>query len=1089
MPKRPDIKKVLLIGSGPILIGQAAEFDFSGSQACRSLREEGIEVVLVNSNPATIMTDPEMADVTYIEPITPQVVARIIEKERPDGIIAGLGGQTGLNVTSELAEMGVLEKYGVKVLGTPLKAIYDTEDRDRFKHVMESIGEKVPRSVACHTVEEAVKVVKDLGLPLIVRSAFTLGGTGSGIAYTVDELKHIAEMGLKRSRIHQILVEESVLGWKEFEYEVMRDASDTCITICNMENIDPMGIHTGESIVVTPSQTLSDVDHQVLRSKAIKIIRALGIEGGCNIQFAWNNGDVRIVEVNPRVSRSSALASKATGYPIARIAAKIAIGMTLDEITNKVTMETPASFEPTIDYVVVKIPRWPFDKFKSADKHLGTSMKSTGEVMAIGRTFEEALQKAINSLDISEFWGYGNWSKDEMADLLKNPTHERIFVIYKALQTGAFSISEIASLTSIDPWFIRKIKNIVDTAELLKTCRMDRETMRMAKQMGFTDEWIAELRHTTPEEISDLRHNLGVIPTYKMVDTCAAEFAARTPYYYSTYEQECELSPSDRKKVLIIGAGPIRIGQGIEFDYCTVHAVKALRETGIEAHIINNNPETVSTDFDTSDKLFFEPITLEHVMNIIEKEHPYGVMVQFGGQTSVNMAIPLQMELARRKDLNTVIIGTSPDDMNIAEDRDLWSKMMKKMNILQPDSGIAYSLEEAKVVANRIGYPILVRPSYVLGGRAMEIVYDDADLERYMTEAVKVSRKHPVLIDDFLENAVEIDVDAVSDGKEVLIGAIMEHIEEAGIHSGDSACVIPPQSLSKEVQDKVREIVRKIALALRVVGCINLQMAYKDDKVYVLEANPRSSRTIPFVSKATGIPLAKIAAKAIIGFSLREMGYTEEPKPRHVSVKEVVLPFDKLPGADPILGPEMKSTGEVMGIDQDFGRAFFKAELSAFNSLPQEGTVFISVRDADKKEMARLARILKTNGLELLGTRGTKKYLEMQGIPVTLINKVHEGSPNVIDMMKQGKVNLIINTPTSKLARKDGSRIRRAAVDFEVPYVTTIQAARASADAINAMGKNKLTIRSLNEYLNMDKKVEAARAIDVSKDLGKGELA
>ena len=1080
MPKRQDIKKVLLIGSGPIMIGQAAEFDFSGSQACRSLREEGIEVVLVNSNPATIMTDPEMADAVYIEPITPDVVAQIIERERPDGILAGLGGQTGLNITSELAEMGVLEKYSVKILGTPLKAIYDTEDRDRFKHAMESIGEKVPRSFACHTIDEAVEVIDKLGLPLIVRSAFTLGGTGSGVAHTVQELKHIAEIGLKRSRIHQILVEESVLGWKEFEYEVMRDATDTCITICNMENIDPMGIHTGESIVVTPSQTLSDSDHQTLRSAAIKIIRFLGIEGGCNIQFAWNDGEYRIVEVNPRVSRSSALASKATGYPIARIASKIAIGLRLDEIQNKVTMETPASFEPTIDYVVVKIPRWPFDKFKNADRHITTSMKSTGEVMAIGRTYEEALQKALNSLDISEFWGYGNWSKAEMADLMKNPTHERLFVIYKALQTGAFTIEQISKLTNIDPWFVKKVKNIVDMAELLKIS-VDRDVLLKAKRMGFTDEWIAQLKDITPEEVSDLRHKHGIIPTFKMVDTCAAEFAARTPYYYSTYEQECELTPSKNKKVLIIGAGPIRIGQGIEFDYCTVHAVKALRESGIEAHIINNNPETVSTDFDVSDKLFFEPITLEHVMNIIEKERPYGVMVQFGGQTSVNMAIPLQMELNRRKDLDTIIIGTSPDDMNIAEDRDLWGKMMKEMGILQPEHGIAYSTDEAKVEARRIGYPILVRPSYVLGGRAMEIVYDEADLDRYMTEAVKVSRKHPVLIDDFLENATEIDVDAVSDGKDVLIGAIMEHIEEAGIHSGDSACVIPPQSLSKEVQDKVREIVTKIALKLRVIGCINIQMAYKDGKVYVLEANPRSSRTIPFVSKATGLPLAKLAARAIIGHSLKEMGYTEEPKPKYVSVKEVVLPFDKLPGADPLLGPEMRSTGEVMGIDSDFGKAFFKAEQSAFNTLPREGTVFISVKDEDKKEMGRIAKVLRANGLDLIGTAGTKKYLEAKGIPVTLISKVHEGSPNVIDLMRRGKVDLIINTPTSKMARRDGSRIRRAAVDFEIPYVTTIQAARASCDAINSMGKNKMIIKSLNEYLGVDRSAKAQQVTNAIK--------
>jgi len=667
-----------------------------------------------------------------------------------------------------------------------------------------------------------------------------------------------------------------------------------------------------------------------------------------------------------------------------------------------------------------------------------------------------------------------------MAELLQRPTHERMFVIFKALQTGAFTVEEISKLSSIDPWFILKIKNIVDMAEKLKTAPLEKDLMLKAKRMGFTDEWIAELRGVTLEEISDLRHKLNVIPTYKMVDTCAAEFLAKTPYYYSTYEQECELVPSGRKKVLIIGAGPIRIGQGIEFDYCTVHAVQALRESGIEAHIINNNPETVSTDFDTSDKLFFEPITLEHVMNIIEKERPYGVMVQFGGQTSVNMAIPLQMELNRRKDLNTVIIGTSPDDMNIAEDRDLWSRMMKEQGILQPDSGIAYSIDEAKTVARRITYPILVRPSYVLGGRAMEVVYDETDLERYMTEAVKVSRKHPVLIDDFLENATEIDVDAVSDGKDVLIGAIMEHIEEAGIHSGDSACVIPPQSLSQDVQDQVRAIVKKIALSIRVIGCVNIQMAYKDGRVFVLEANPRSSRTIPFVSKATGMPLAKIAAKAIIGCSLKEMGCTEEPKPRHVSVKEVVLPFDKLPGADPLLGPEMKSTGEVMGIDLDYGRAFFKAELSAFNSLPQEGTVFLSVRDADKEPMVHIAKILHDNGLELIGTEGTKNFLESRGIPIKYILKVSEGSPNVIDLMREGKVQLVINTPTSKQARMDGFQIRRAAVDYEVPYATTLQAAKASADAINAMGRRKLTIRSLNEYLAMDKPV--APVIDTNKN-------
>lgn len=1062
MPKRSDIKKVLLIGSGPIMIGQAAEFDFSGSQACRALREEGIKVVLVNSNPATIMTDNEMADAIYIEPLEPEIVEKIVEKEQPDGIIAGLGGQTGLNITTELAESGVLEKFGVELLGTPLQAIKDSEDRDLFKKKMLSIGEKVPRSKAVNTLAEAEALIEELGLPLIIRPAYTLGGTGGGIAYTKEELLEIAERGLERSRINQVLIEESIMGWKEFEYEVMRDKNDTCIVICNMENLDPMGIHTGESIVVTPSQTLSDEEHQKLRSASIKIIRALGIEGGCNIQFAVRNDEVRIVEVNPRVSRSSALASKATGYPIARVTAKIAIGMTLDEITNDITKKTPASFEPTIDYTVVKIPRWPFDKFVTADKHLTTSMKSTGEVMAIGRTIEEALQKAVRSLEVDMFLGYREWSRDEIHEILRRPTHERLFVIYDALRKG-FPVGEISGLTDIDPFFIRKIQNIIDIEDAIKK-ELSADNLRKAKRTGLSDERIAFLCGKTREEINDLRRKYRIVPTYKMVDTCAAEFAAATPYYYSTYEDQCETAPSDRKKVLIIGSGPIRIGQGIEFDYCTVHAVTALREEGIETHIINNNPETVSTDYDTSDKLFFEPLTLEDVMNVMDREQPYGVMVQFGGQTSVNLAIPLKKELERRSDLHTIILGTTPDDMDIAEDRGRFNSMMKKLGILQPEAGCATNYSEALNEAKRIGYPVLVRPSYVLGGRAMEIVYDEKDLERYLKEAVKVSNEHPVLIDDFLDNAVEIDVDAVSDGNNVLIGAIMEHIEEAGIHSGDSACVIPPQSLKPEILATVRDYVKKIALALHVVGIINIQMATKNGKVYVLEANPRSSRTIPFVSKAVGLPLAKIAAKVMAGHTLKELGCTGNIILEHVSVKEVLLPFDKLPGADPVLGPEMKSTGEVMGIDYDFGRAFFKAEWSAGNTLPLKGTVFMSIRDDDKPLLLKAAKKMQNAGLRLIGTNGTAGFLSKNGINIEVVKKVSEGTPNILNLIHGKKVDLIINTPTSKQTVKDGFQIRRAAVDFGVPYITTIQAALAAADAIEAMKNSSITIKSMGEY-------------------------
>jgi len=1074
MPKRADIEKVLLIGSGPIVIGQAAEFDFSGSQACTSLREEGVKVALVNSNPATIMTDPNMADAVYIEPLKPDIVAAIVKKEQPDGIIAGLGGQTGLNITAELAEMGVLAENGVEPLGTPLETIYLAEDREQFRNTMEGIGEEVPRSYAVYDSNDYQWLASELGLPVIVRSAYTLGGGGSGIARTEAQLKAIIEGGIKKSRIGQVLVEESVLGWKEFEYEVMRDSGDTCITICNMENIDPMGVHTGESIVVTPSQTLSDVEHQMLRSASIRIIRALKIEGGCNIQFAFKDGEYRVIEVNPRVSRSSALASKATGYPIARVSAKIAIGMQLIEIPNRVTNETPASFEPTIDYTVIKIPRWPFDKFTSADNSLGTAMKSTGEVMAIGRTLEESLQKAIRSLDLDLPVSF---SKDPI-DLLSIPTDKRLFQIYSALKNG-HTIAEIARSTSIDPFFIRKILNIVDFETYLqakyrngKAKKMSADDLRRAKRLGFTDEQIAELTGFTREKVTDLRHQRthDVKVTYKMVDTCAAEFKAQTPYYYSTYEQQNEIVPTDKTKVLIVGAGPIRIGQGIEFDYCTVHAVLSLREEGIEAHIINNNPETVSTDYDTSDKLFFEPLTLEDVMNVIEQEEPQGVLVQFGGQTSVNLAIPLEKEIKRRG-LSTRILGTSPDSIDIAEDRDRFSRLLKQLAIPQPESGSATSREDAIRIAREIGFPLLVRPSYVLGGRAMEIVYDESQLDRYIEEAVKVSRQHPVLIDKFLQHAVEIDIDAVSDGDQVLVPAIMEHIEEAGIHSGDSAVVIPAQSIDDMTQEIIKDYVTKIAKALNVVGLINLQIAIKDDTVYVLEANPRSSRTIPYVSKATGLPLAKIAAKVIVGHSLRDLCPTV-PKMKHVAVKEVVLPFEKLPGVDPILGPEMKSTGEVMGIDYDFGRAFYKAALASDNELPLSGTVFISVRDEDKPELCSIAKSLYNAGFKLLATEGTANYLKAHDVEVERVPKL-TNSPELLEMMRGNGIQLIINTPTWKQSRLDGEVLRRAAVDHGVPYITSVQGARASADAIHTMLKHydkpraqNLTIRPINNYIS-----------------------
>ncbi len=1051
MPRKPSIRSVLLIGSGPIQIGQAAEFDFSGSQACRALREEGVKVVLVNSNPATIQTDPEMADEIYIEPIKADIIGQIIEKERPDGILSGMGGQTGLNMTAELAERGALA--GVEILGTPLEAIYQGEDREKFRALMERIAEPVPRSMILNRVEQVDEALAAVGLPAIIRPAYTLGGSGGGIAHTREELARIVEIGLTRSRIHQVLVEESVLGWKEIEFEVMRDASDTCIIVCGMENVDAMGIHTGESVVVAPILTLRDDEFQVLRTAAIKIIRALDVQGGCNIQFAYRDGDYRVIEVNPRVSRSSALASKATGYPIARVAAKIAIGLRLDEIMNSVTGCTPASFEPSVDYVVVKVPRWPFDKFKNADRTLTTAMKSTGEVMAIGRTVEEAFKKALRSLDTDV---YRHTSPSEIRMILSRPTDERFATLFDAFRTG-FSVDEVASLTHIAPFFLEKVQNVVEMERRLADAPTDADIL-LAKQYGFTNAELVKLSGRSWDEIERMAGR----PTYKMVDTCAAEFPARTPYFYSSWETECEIPRDERQKVLILGSGPIRIGQGIEFDYCTVHAVKALREENVEVHIVNNNPETVSTDFDTSDRLFFEPMQLEDIVNILREDSYFGVMVQFGGQNAVNLAVPIDEEI-RRLGLPARILGTSPDSMDIAEDRDRFSALLEELQIPSPPNSSAYSIGEARTRAAAIGYPVLVRPSYVLGGRAMEIVHDEIELESYMKEAVRVSRKHPVLIDSFLQNAVELDVDAVCDGEEVLIGGVMEHIEEAGVHSGDSACVIPTQSLSQAVLERVKEHTRKIALGLGVVGLVNIQLAVKDGVVYVLEANPRASRTVPFVSKATGIPLAKIAAKVMIGKKLRDLGFEEVPF-CHVAVKEVLLPFNKLPGVDTVLGPEMKSTGEVMGIDYDFGRAYYKACISADNTLPVEGNLFISISKEQKDEVIPIARKLRDLGLKLYGTAGTVEYLADAGIEAHLVRKVQEGSPNAIDLVRQGEIRLIINTPTDKQSRQDHYQIMRAAVDYGVPYITTIQAARAAALAIDAIKRAKVTIEPLSHY-------------------------
>ncbi|HEX9907748.1 MAG TPA: carbamoyl-phosphate synthase large subunit [Thermoplasmata archaeon] len=1065
MPKRNDLKKLMVIGSGPIVIGQAAEFDFSGSQACRSLREEGYGTVLVNSNPATIQTDQDTADVVYIEPLNIETITKIIEKEKVQGILSGMGGQTALNLCSELAENGTLGRLGVELLGSQPKAIALSEDRELFRKTMLELGEPIPRSKTTNTIDDAKKSVAEIGgYPVLVRPAFTLGGTGGGIAYDENELAEIVGRGLIYSRIHQVLIEESVIGWKEFEYEVVRDSNDNCIIVCNMENLDPMGIHTGESIVVAPAQTLSDRDHQLLRAASIKIIRALGIEGGANIQFAVHptTGQYRVIEVNPRVSRSSALASKATGYPIARVAAKIAIGRTLDEIPNAITGKTCAAFEPSIDYIVMKIPRWPFDKFRTVDRRLGTQMKSTGEVMAIGRNIQESLLKAVHSLEIDRVGlEPDKWTDEEINVELGCATDLRLYAIAEAIRRGT-SLDQISSLSHWDKFFLEKIRDIVEMESKLASS-LDPATLRHAKKLGFSDEYIASITGKDERAILGLRKSSNIKPTFKMVDTCAAEFEAETPYFYSTYEHECEARPSDTKKIVVVGAGPIRIGQGIEFDYCCVHGALALREEGIDAIIVNNNPETVSTDFDTSSRLYFEPITAEHVLNVIEKEDADGIILQFGGQTAINLALPLQRDLKGRK---TKILGTSPDSIDLAEDRKRFAKLMDDLGIRQPRSGTGFSFDEVRQLAQEIGYPVLIRPSYVLGGRAMEIVYNEDELQTYMKSAAKASKKRPVLVDKYLTHAIEIDVDAVCDGEEVYIGGILEHIEEAGVHSGDATMVLPPQTLKAETVREIERITKEVALALKTVGLMNLQLAYKDGIVWMLEANPRASRTVPVISKATGVPLAKVATKVMLGHSLKELGLQKPARIGHVAVKASVFPFLKLPGVDSILGPEMRSTGEVMGIDASYPAAVWKAMIACGQRLPREGKVYISVADEDKKAAANLARRLGRMGFGIYATKGTAEVLRSDGVQAETVYRISDhGSPDALSLMRGGAVQLVINTPTEASgARRDGYMMRRLAVELEIPFFTTMQGAKAAIMAMEYASQNEPTVNSLSHF-------------------------
>jgi len=1064
MPKRADIHKILIIGSGPIIIGQACEFDYSGTQACKALREEGYEVVLINSNPATIMTDPQTADSTYIEPITIDFLEKIIKIEKPDAVLPTLGGQTGLNIAVKAAEAGIFKKYKVQMIGVDLKAIKKAENREYFKKAMQKIGLDLPKSGPAHSMKEALAVLKKVKLPAVIRPSFTLGGTGGGIATTMEEFKKVASYGLQLSMTREILIEESIVGWKEFELEVMRDWKDNVVIICSIENFDPMGIHTGDSITVAPIQTLTDKEYQKMRDAAIACIREIGVEtGGSNIQFALNpkNGRMVVIEMNPRVSRSSALASKATGFPIAKIAAKLAVGYTLDEIPNDITQKTPASFEPTIDYCVVKIPRFAFEKFPQADTTLTTQMKSVGEVMAIGRTFKEAFQKGLRGLEIKTAGFESKRADGHLIEHLKRPNAERVFYLKRALEEG-MSIEKINALTFIDRWFLENLSEIVEFEKEIRAhaksgAAPSKELLKNAKALGFSDIQLAEIFSKSEAEFRDLRKKLGILPAYKLVDTCAAEFEAFTPYYYSTYEEEDEVKTTPNPKIMILGGGPNRIGQGIEFDYCCCHASFALKEIGFETIMVNCNPETVSTDYDTSDRLYFEPVTLEDVLNVVEKEKPKGVIVQFGGQTPLNLALALQKA-------GVPIIGTSPDAIDRAEDRKKFKAVLDTLGLKQPENGTAVTFEEAKKEARRIGYPVLVRPSYVLGGRAMEIVYDEPSLQNYMKRSVDVSPDRPILVDKFLEGAKEVDVDMISDGETFVVGGVMEHIEQAGIHSGDSACCLPPHDLGEAVIEEIKRQTTQLARELGVVGLMNVQFAVKDEVVYVLEVNPRASRTIPFVSKAIGVPLAKLAAKVMAGKKLKELGFTEEIIPPYQSVKEVVLPFVRFRGVDILLGPEMKSTGEVMGIAHGFGEAFAKAQIAASSTLPVQGTVFLSVKDKDKPAVIEIARYLGRLGFKLVATQGTARVVGAGGIRVKPLKKISDGRPNVTDLINANKIDLVINTPSGEKPRHDEIVIRALAVSKGIPCITTMEGAFASLRGIEAMKQKELSVRSLQDY-------------------------
>jgi len=1053
MPKRTDINTILIIGAGPIVIGQACEFDYSGAQACKALREEGFRVVLVNSNPATIMTDPSMADATYIEPITWQSVERIIEKEKPDAVLPTMGGQTALNCALALHSNGVLDKHGVELIGAKQDAIDKAEDRQRFDKAMKKIGLECARAKIVHTMDEALEVPKEFGFPVIIRPSFTMGGSGGGIAYNWEEFEEICNRGLDLSPTNELLIDESLLGWKEYEMEVVRDKNDNCIIVCSIENFDPMGVHTGDSITVAPAQTLTDKEYQIMRNASLAVLREIGVEtGGSNVQFAVNPEDGRmvVIEMNPRVSRSSALASKATGFPIAKIAAKLAVGYTLDELQNDITGgATPASFEPSIDYVVTKIPRFTFEKFGDADARLTTQMKSVGEVMAIGRCFQESLQKALRGLEV------GSAGFEPIVDLddddavakirrdLSTPGAERIWYVADAFRAG-MTVDEVFEQSAIDPWFLVQIEDLINAESAVSKMGLsdvNADIMRQLKRKGFSDKRLSELLGVSEKNLREKRHKLDVYPVYKRVDTCAAEFSTSTAYMYSSYDEECEAEPSSRDKIMVLGGGPNRIGQGIEFDYCCVHAALAAREDGFETIMVNCNPETVSTDYDTSDRLYFEPVTLEDVLEIVHKEKPKGVIVQFGGQTPLKLANALKAE-------GVPIIGTSPEAIDRAEDRELFQQMIHRLGLLQPRNAIVRSTEEAILQAENVGYPLVVRPSYVLGGRAMEIVYNKKELRRYMTEAVKVSEDAPVLLDHFLNNAIEVDIDAVSDGENVVIGAIMQHIEQCGVHSGDSACSLPPYSLPDDVQDLMREQVRKMAVELGVIGLMNTQLAYQDGEIYVIEVNPRASRTVPFVSKCIGVSLAKVAARCQTGKSLEEAGYTKEIVPSYMNVKEAVFPFNKFPAVDPILGPEMKSTGEVMGTGDTFAEAFAKAQTGSGSALPTEGKAFLSVRDFDKDGIVLVAKELNSLGFKLVATRGTAKVIEAAGLEVEVVNKVAEGRPHSVDMIKNGDIQLIINTTEGKQAIKDSASIRRGAENSHVYYTTTLAGGNALCMAL-----------------------------------------